>query len=211
MVTTVTLAGGGQAILEDAPRHEEDGKVLLRLETGGHVLVPESALLQEGGGYRLPFTAAELAGGMFGTDAGGLTASVARPLGESGDGSVTVPLMEETLRVTKREVVTGGVRLVKRVTEREETVDEPLLRESVRVERVPINRLVAETPGSRQEGDTLIVPILEEVLVVEKRLMLMEEVRITRTRTEVREPQTVTLRSEEAVIEGITPDAPLTD
>ena len=88
-------------------------------------------------------------------------------------------------------------------------MDEPLLRESVQVERVPINRLVAEAPASRQEGDTLVVPILEEVLVVEKRLMLMEEVRITRTRTEVHEPQTVTLRSEEAVIEGIIPDAPL--
>ena len=109
------------------------------------------------------------------------------------------------------EVITGGVRLVKRVTEREETVDEALLRESVQVERIPINRLVSEAPGSRQEGDTLVVPILEEVLVVEKRLMLMEEVRITRTRTEVHQPQTVTLRSEEAVIEGIAPDAPLTD
>lgn len=211
MVTTVTLADGGQAILEEAPRYEEDGKVLLRLETGGHLLIPQSALLSEGGGWRLPFTAAELAGGAFGTDVGGLTPPAAQPLGESGDGSVTVPLMEETLRVTKQEVVTGGVRLVKRVTEREETVDEPLLRESVHVERVPVNRLVAEAPASRQEGDTLVVPILEEVLVVEKRLMLTEEVRITRTRTEVHQPQTVTLRSEEAVIEGITPDAPLAD
>ena len=209
MVTTVTLAGGGQAILEDAPRYEEDGKALLRLETGGHVLVPRSALLQEGGGWRLPFTAEELAGGAFGV--GAQTPAFARPLSESGDGSVTVPLMEETLSVTKREVVTGGVRLVKRVTEREETVDEALLRESVQVERVPINRLVTEAPASRQEGDTLIVPILEEVLVVEKRLMLMEEVRITRTRTEVHQPQTVTLRSEEAVIEDITPGAPLAD
>ena len=210
MVTTVTLADGGQAILEDAPRYEEEGKVLLRLETGSHVLIPQSALLQEGGGYRLPFTAAELTGGAFGTDVGGLTPEIIRSLGDSGDGSVTIPLMEETLNVTKREVVTGGVRLVKRVTEREETVDEPLLRESVQVERIPINRLVTEAPTSRQEGDTLIVPVLEEVLVVEKRLMLMEEIRITRTQTEVREPQTVTLRSEEAVIEGITPDAPLT-
>ena len=41
--------------------------------------------------------------------------------------------------------------------------------------------------------------------------MLMEEVRITRTRTEVHQPQTVTLRAEEAVIEGIAPDGPLTD
>ena len=81
--------------------------------------------------------------------------------------------------------MTGGVRLVKKVTEHEETVDLPLLRADVQVERVPINRVVLEAPPSRQEGDTLIVPILEEVLVTEKRLMLKEEVRITRTQTEV--------------------------
>ena len=207
MVTTVTLAGGGQAILEDDPRFSEPGKALLRLETGRQILVPASALLQEGGGYRLPFSAEELTGGALGTDVGEQTQVLSRPLTESGDGSVTVPLMEETLRVTKREVVTGGVRLVKRVTEREETVDEPLLRADVQVERVPINRVVTEAPAPRQEGDTLVVPILEEVLVVEKRLMLKEEVRITRTQTEVRRPQEVTLRTEEAVIEEIAPEA----
>lgn len=207
MVTMVTLAGGGQAILEDDPRFGEPGKALLRLETGRQVLVPESALLQEGGGYRLPFTAEELAGGAFGTDVGEQTQLLSRPLMDSDAGTVTVPLMEETLRVTKREVVTGGVRMTKRVTEHEETVDEPLLRADVRVERVPVNRMVTEAPSPRQEGDTLIVPILEEILVIEKRLMLKEEVRITRTQTEVHQPQVVTLRTEEAVIEGITPDA----
>ncbi len=211
MVTLVTLAGGGQAVLEEDARFGEAGKALLRLETGRQVLVPESALLQEGGGYRLPFTAEELAGGAFGTDVGEKTQILSRPLMEADDGSVTVPVMEEMLRVTKREVVTGGVRLVKRVTEREETVDEALLRSDVQVERVPINRMVTEAPPSRQEGDTLIVPILEEVLVVEKRLMLKEEVRITRTQTEFHQPQVVTLRTEEAVIEGITPDMPLTE
>ena len=208
MVTTVTLADGGQAILEDDPRFGESGKALLRLDTGRQVLVPESALLQEGGGYRLPFTAEELAGGAFGTDVGEQTQILSRPLTESGEGTVTVPLMAESLRVTKQEVVTGGVRLTKRVTEREETVDEPLLRSDVRVERVPINRVVTEAPQARQEGDTLVVPILEEVLVVEKRLMLKEEVRITRTQTEVHQPQAVTLRTEEAVLEGMTPEAP---
>ncbi len=208
MVTTVTLAGGGQAILEDDPRFAEPGKALLRLETGRQVIVPESALLQEGGGYRLPFTAEELAGGTFGTDVGAQTQVLSQPLAESGEGSVTVPLMAETLRVTKREVVTGGVRLTKRVTEREETVDEPLLRADVQVERVPINQVVTEAPQARQEGDTLVVPILEEVLVIEKRLMLTEEVRITRTQTEIHQPQAVTLRTEEAVLEEITPEGP---
>ena len=193
MVTTVTLAGGGQAILEDDPRFGEPGKAPLQLEAGRQIPVPEGALRQEGGRYRLPFE--ELMGEAFGTDMGEQTQVLSRPLTESGEGSVTIPLMEETLRVTKRE----------------EIVDEPLLRESVEVGRVPINRIVAEAPPSRQEDDTLIIPVLEEVLVVEKRLMLKEEVRITRTQTEVHQPQAVTLRTEEAVIEGIAPDAPRTD
>lgn len=120
--------------------------------------------------------------------------------------TVVIPIVEEMLTVDKREVITGGIRLTKRVTEREEVVDEALLRESVTVERVPINQIVAVAPPSRQEGDTLIVPVLEEVLVTEKRLLLKEEVRITRTQKMVHDPQTVTVRSEEAVLEDILPE-----
>ena len=120
--------------------------------------------------------------------------------------TVVIPIVEEKLMVDKRAVITGGVRLIKQVTEREEVVDEALLRESVSVERVPINQIVAEAPQARQEGDTLIVPVLEEVLVTEKRLLLKEEIRITRTQTTVHEPQTVTLRSEQANLEDILPE-----
>lgn len=65
---------------------------------------------------------------MFGTDVGEQTQVMSRPLTESADGTVVVPLTEETLNITKREVVTGGVRLVKKVTEYKETVDLPLRR-----------------------------------------------------------------------------------
>ena len=75
--------------------------------------------------------------------------------------------------------------------------------ETVSVERVPINREVAEPPPVRQEGDTTIVPILEEVLVVEKRLVLREEVRITKRRREISERHRVTLRREQAEIERL--------
>jgi stress response protein YsnF len=62
--------------------------------------------------------------------------------------------------------------------------------------------------GIRQEGDTMIVPILEEVLVVEKRLMLKEELRITTMRRTASEPQHFTLRSEEAIVERLEPNRP---
>src|SRR5690606_31687528 len=53
----------------------------------------------------------------------------------------------------------------------------------------------------RYEGDTMIVPVLEEVLVMQKRLLLEEEVRITRRRSEHRAPQRVMLREEHAEVE----------
>jgi hypothetical protein len=56
---------------------------------------------------------------------------------------------------------------------------------------VQIDRIVAEPPVQRQEGDTLILPVVEEVLVVEKRLMLREEIRITRRREQVEQVRTI--------------------
>ena len=120
--------------------------------------------------------------------------------------SLVIPLVAETLVVGKETVVTGGARVTTHVTERVETVDMPLRREEVEIERVPINRQVFETPQPRQEGEQWVIPILEEVLVVEKKLFLKEEVRIRRTVTEVHTPQAVTLRTEEAIIEEIVPD-----
>ena len=66
----------------------------------------------------------------------------------------------------------------------------------VRLERVSVNQVVSEAAPVRYEGDTMIVPLYEEVLVVSKQLMLAEEVRITKARTEYRKPQQVTLRRE---------------
>lgn len=118
-----------------------------------------------------------------------------------------IPLVEERLEVGKREVQTGGVRVSTRVREREEVVDLPLKREAVEVERVAVGRVVETVPEVRREGDTLIVPLVEEVLVVEKRLVLREEVRVTTRRSLAHQPQRVKLRSEEAEIERLGPSA----
>ncbi len=117
---------------------------------------------------------------------------------------VVVPLVSEELRVGKATVETGQVRLVKTVTEREEVVDEPLLREDVEVLRIPVGLMVDAAPAVRYEGDMMIVPVLEEVLVVEKRLRLKEELHITRRQTQTHAPQSVTLRSEEVAVERIS-------
>ncbi len=117
----------------------------------------------------------------------------------------SIPVVEETLDVQKRTVTTGIVRIDKTVEERTEAVDEPLFRDQVSVERRAVNRavLASEPPGIRYEGDTMIVPVLEEVLVVEKRLMLKEELLIHREKTEFRAPQHVVLRREQVAIDRI--------
>jgi uncharacterized protein (TIGR02271 family) len=115
--------------------------------------------------------------------------------------AAVVPVVEEELRVGKRVVETGRVRVHKTVREHEETVDEPLMREEYDVERVPVEAYVDAPVGPRYEGETLIVPVLEEVLVVEKRLLVREELRITRRRTEEHNPQSFKLLSEEVSVE----------
>ena len=112
-----------------------------------------------------------------------------------------VQLAEEVLRVGTRAVERGRVRLHKTVSERAETVDVPLFRTQVEVERVSVNRPVEQAEGIRYEGDATVIPRYEEVLVIAKQLVLVEELRVRRVRTEHREPQQVTLRREELTVE----------
>jgi uncharacterized protein (TIGR02271 family) len=105
--------------------------------------------------------------------------------------------------VQKRVVETGKVRVTKVVHELESVIDEPLFRDEVEVERVLIDRVVDGPVSVRYEDDTMIVPIMEEVLVVEKRLVLKEELHIHKRRVETHQPQQVTLRREEVRVERL--------
>src|SRR4051812_10536608 len=86
-----------------------------------------------------------------------------------------VPVIAEELKIGKRVVESGRVQIIKHVDEREQVVDQPLLRDEVEIQRVPINRAVDHVVKPRQVGNTLIIPVLEEVLVVQKQLILKEE------------------------------------
>lgn len=115
--------------------------------------------------------------------------------------SITIPVVHEYLQVGKRLVLKSKVRLHKTVEEHLETVSLPLQSETVEVVRVPKDEMVGKASDSRQEGDTLILPVYEEVLVVEKRLRLVEEIHITTKRTERNEVQEVLLRQEKVRLE----------
>jgi uncharacterized protein (TIGR02271 family) len=112
-----------------------------------------------------------------------------------------VPVVEETAVVRKERVVTETVRLRKRVREEEEVLDVPVQTEAIEVERVPVGRWLDAPAEVRREGDTTVYPVVEEVLVVEKRLRLVEEVRVASRQTTRRVQERVGLRREEIVVE----------
>jgi uncharacterized protein (TIGR02271 family) len=117
---------------------------------------------------------------------------------------MVIPVLQEELQVDKRVVETGkGVRIRKTVSEREQIVDQLLLRDELVIEHVPVGQIVtaAPLPATRYDGDTLVVPILEEVLVIEKQIRLKEEIRITRHRHQVHAPQSVVLKTEQVSVE----------
>ena len=111
-----------------------------------------------------------------------------------------IPLYAEDLSVSKRQVVTGRVRVETVTREHEQLVDAQLVRERVEVERVAIGKPIDAIPAVRQDGDTTIIPVVEEILVVERRLVLKEEIHIHRVRTTEQHQERVTLHRQEAVV-----------
>jgi stress response protein YsnF len=129
--------------------------------------------------------------------------------------AIRIPVIEEEARVATRIVDTGrGVRIHKTVAEHPYQIDETLTHDELEVSHVPVDRIVAldQAPATRYEGDTLVVPVLEEVLVVERRLRIKEEVRITRIRREARHADTILLKTEQVSVEHFDEagDAPST-
>ena len=112
-----------------------------------------------------------------------------------------IPIIEEVATLSTREVETARLRVRTIVEEKTTDVVAQLAKQELLVERRTVEREVAEAPQPYEDGDLLIVPIVEERLVVEKRLFVVEELlvrRVARTE-EVHVPTTV--RSMRAIIE----------
>jgi len=116
---------------------------------------------------------------------------------------LVIPVISEELEIARKKIALGTVRISKKITRRDEIVDEPVVAERIEIDRKAVNRVVDAAPPVRQEGDTMVIPLLEEVLVVEKRLVLREELHVRRVREESRMRQTITLESEHADVERI--------
>lgn len=185
----------GAAVMVDDQQIGTLEEVITDPETGGlsHLRVRQNA---SGGYLRIPVeqvdtltsTATEIR--LLATPAdlaayadAGHTEGVKTKLGATlADGELYVPVHEEVLIPTTREIPLGEVVIRKRVEQIPSETTVNVGHDEVLVERVAVNRQIDAAPAPRQEGDTLVVPVVEEVLVTEKRLMLREEVRITRRR-----------------------------
>jgi uncharacterized protein (TIGR02271 family) len=109
--------------------------------------------------------------------------------------SVRVPLVEERLRIDKQSRETGRVRISTSVEERVAWIRESLDSTDIAIERLQIGREVPAPPEIREEGDVLIIPVVEEILAVERRWVLKEELRVRRTHRTQRVEEPVMLRS----------------
>ncbi len=127
------------------------------------------------------------------------------------DDETVIPLLAEQLDVMRRKVVTGRVQVATVTREDQHLIDELLSSEKVEIERVPIGKVIDSAPSIREDEDMIVIPIVEEIVTVERRLVLKEEVRIRKTRSSRRHQAHVTLRRQEAVVTRLPPQTPTAD
>jgi uncharacterized protein (TIGR02271 family) len=162
-------------------------EVLITYNGDRHVQAPLSMLQRKAdGSYTLPLRLSTLE-------------TNARFL-QTGEETV-IPVVEEEAHLEKRLVERNRTRITKQVHTEEETIETPLRQERVQVERVPVERIIDSPLTSHYDGDTLVIPVMEEVLIIEKKLFLKEEVRVTKYVGEIEHQETVTLRKEAVTVE----------
>ena len=186
-VIIVTDIDGIRGEVDRAEFEDEDAAKIWVTFDGRRVLVPRDQLtLEKENVYRLPVQLERFL-----------------PDSERDSETVVLTVAEETADVRKRVRDLGLVRVRKTVSEDEELIEVPLTSEEVQVERVSIDRVIDGPVPVRQEGDTMILPLIEEVLVVQKQLILREEVHVTKKTRESVAKERVTLRKEEVSVERL--------
>jgi len=141
--------------------------------------------------------------GTIGSTGGGFTGG-AGTMDRDVDRTETVPLREERLEARKQPVEVGEVEIRKEVVSEQRTIDVPVTREEVVVERHPVERRESDRldAGDLGSGETVRVPVREEQVTVEKKPIVTEEVSVGKRTVQDTQHVAGTVRREEAVIEG---------
>ena len=115
--------------------------------------------------------------------------------------SSVLSLAEEVLSVDKQSVLSGAVQLRTETEVIEENLRVSLDSQTVELTRIAVNKIIDAAPAIRTEGDVTIIPIIEEVAVVQKQLILKEELHIRRRTATQQAEVPVTRRKQRAVVE----------
>jgi uncharacterized protein (TIGR02271 family) len=118
----------------------------------------------------------------------------------SDNPKLVIPLYADEVSIDRRKVKGETIRVNVQTNSREHVVDEDFKRTRVEIRRIPIGRIVDAAPPMRTAGDTIIIPVMEEIVVVERRLVLKEEIILQRVHTTERHRESVLLHEQEAVI-----------
>jgi uncharacterized protein (TIGR02271 family) len=117
--------------------------------------------------------------------------------------TIAVPLKEEDLTATRRDVDRGAVRVEKDVVAEEQTLEVPVTEERVNVQRRAVDRAVTDTDTTFEEG-AIEVPVRGEEVVAEKRARVTEEVEISKEPVARTERVSGTVRREEVRVDDAT-------
>ncbi len=119
-------------------------------------------------------------------------------------GVIRIPLVEEQLVASKHVEKVGEVHVRKEIVTEEKQVTLPVTREVIRVEVVPVGHDVtaADRPFEKASYD---IPIREEHVLVEKRAVVREELRVGKEIQRGEETASATVRRERADVETLGP------
>lgn len=133
------------------------------------------------------------------------------PLSTPARGKPDMQLLAEDVAVSRRCVAGDTVRVESVTRNRDHHIDETLFHTRVEVERLPIGLPVDAVPPTREEGETIILSVVEEVIVIERRIILKEEVHIRRVHVSERHQETVLAREQSIEITRAETASPAAD
>ena len=131
--------------------------------------------------------------------------AAAQNLTSDGDHE-TIDVIEEQLQVGKREVQRGGVRVFQRITEKPVSETITLRKETVQVDRHPVNRAATAEELENLTDHSFQVTESNEEAVVSKSARVVEEVRIGKETTHQEKRIQETLRKTDVTVEQIEPE-----
>lgn len=114
---------------------------------------------------------------------------------------IIVPVIAEQLHVDAVPVLKGGVRVIKKTVGEEQLIEQELRRDHVEVKRVAVNRIVDGPQDVIRSGNTTIIPIVQEIVRVERQWVVTEEIHLVRTEKVDLYQERIVINHEEATVE----------